>query len=327
MRKIGKNFSFLIPVITFAVLLVFMSGCEKKTENKSLVRRDFEEVLSQGKLDVIDEIIATDYIGHTPGSPDIHGPEDYKQYVTMGRTAFPDMQLTIEDMIAEGDKVAVRWTYTGTHKGELMGISPTGVKVTGTGIDICRIAGGKIVECWVNRDDLGMWQQLGVIPAEEREDFSWGEPSEVTGDPGDPEENKAIASRGFEEVYNQGNLDLIDEIYAADYVGHIAGSPDIYGPEGLKQFVSMSRTAFPDVQLTIEDQIAEGDKVVTRWSSTGTHKGELMGIPLTGVQVTVTGIRISRITGGKILEDWTSWDTLGMLQQLGVIPPMGQGEE
>ena len=141
------------------------------------------------------------------------------------------------------------------------------------------------------------------------------------------EENKAIVRRAYEEVWNQGKLDVTYEIFAADFVGHIPGSPDIHGPEGLKQYVNMHRTAFPDLKLTIEDQIAEGDKIVTRWSSTGTHKGELMGIPPTGVQVTSTGICFARIAGGKFVETWPHSDALGMLQQLGVIPPPGKGKE
>ena len=328
MRKIAQKFSFLIPVITFAVIMVFMAGCAKKTEkNKAIALRGFEEVWNQGNLDVVDEIYAIDYVGYMPGSLEIQGTEGFKQFVNMYRTAFPDIKFTIEDQIAEGDKVVTRWTGTGTLKGELMGIPPTGVQVTSTGIDILRFAGGKIVEVWVNMDDLGMLQQLGVVPAEELEDFTWGKPSEVTGKPGDPEENKAIVRRGFEEVWNQKKLDVIDEILAADYVGHMPGSPELQGTEDYKQFVTMYQNAFPDNQFTIEDQITEGDKVVTRWTASGTHKGELMGIPPTGLKSTVAGITIDRIAGGKIVEEWTSWDTLGMLQQLGVIPPMGQGEE
>jgi steroid delta-isomerase-like uncharacterized protein len=82
-------------------------------------------------------------------------------------------------------------------------------------------------------------------------------------------------------------------------------------------------SAFPDLKLMVEDQIAEGDKVVTRWSATGTHQGELLGIPPTGKQTTATGITIDRIQGGKIVETWTHWDNLGLLQQLGVVPQMG----
>jgi len=164
MRKIKKNFGFLVPLIAFVVLVVFMTGCEKKTEkNKAIVLRSYEEVWHQGKLEVIDEIFAVDFISHEPVG-EIHGVEGLKQYAPMVLTAFPDIQITTEDQIAEGDKVVIRWTITGTHKGEFMGISPTGVQVTWTGITIYRIAGGKIVELWANSDDLGVLQQLGVIP-------------------------------------------------------------------------------------------------------------------------------------------------------------------
>ncbi len=131
------------------------------------------------------------------------------------------------------------------------------------------------------------------------------------------EENKALLRRYIEEVWNQGKLDVIDEILAADYILHFPAG-DIRGPEGYKQFVIMYRTAFPDIQFTVDDQIAEGDKVVTRFTITGTHKGEFMGIPPTGVQVTVTGIVFDRNAGGKILEGWANNDALGMLQQLGM---------
>lgn len=136
------------------------------------------------------------------------------------------------------------------------------------------------------------------------------------------EKNKAIDLRVFKEVWNQGKLDVIDDIFAADYIFHEPAG-DILGPEGFKQFVTMYRTAFPDIQFTIEDQIAEADMVVTRWTAISTHKGELMGIPPTGLQSTSTGIGISRIAGGKIVESWGNWDALGMWQQLGVIPKIG----
>ena len=134
------------------------------------------------------------------------------------------------------------------------------------------------------------------------------------------EENKSISRRVQEEAFNQGNLAVIDELVAADYVDHDLppGFPD--GPEGYKQLVAMYRAAFPDVQMTIEDVIADGDKVALRWTATGTHQGELMGIPPTNKQVTVTGMDINRLAGGKIAEHWGNFDQMGMMQQLGVIP-------
>jgi len=136
------------------------------------------------------------------------------------------------------------------------------------------------------------------------------------------EENKAIARRFFEEVLNQRNVALIDELCSPNYVDHTPNGP-VHGTEAYKQYLMMYLTAFPDSHYTIEDQIAEGDKVMTRWSARGTHQGPLMGTPPTGKQSTVTGMSIGRSEGGKIVEAWTEFDTLGMLQQLGVIPSMG----
>ena len=138
------------------------------------------------------------------------------------------------------------------------------------------------------------------------------------------EQNKANARRFYEEVWNQGNLDVIDQLADPNVVGHDPVGGEIRGREALRQFVSGNRTAFPDLRITIEDQVAEGDKVVTRWSSRGTHKGDLMGIAPTGKQTRVTGISIDRYSGGKVVEDYTDWDALGLMQQLGVIPALRQ---
>jgi len=134
------------------------------------------------------------------------------------------------------------------------------------------------------------------------------------------EENKAIVQRAAEEVMSKKNLAVVDELFAADYVSHAAGGQEVRGPEGVKQFLSMYDSAFPDMRETIEDMVAEGDKVVARVTMTGTHQGEFMGMAATGKQVTVTGIAILRIVGGKVVEEWREDDRLGVMQQLGVIP-------
>ena len=137
-----------------------------------------------------------------------------------------------------------------------------------------------------------------------------------------PESNKAIARRFLEEVFGQGKLAVADEILAPDHVDHgpgaLPGMPP--GPEASKMLVTGYRNAFPDIHFTIDDQIAEGDKVVTRWTGHGTHKGELAGIPATGKSATVTGMGVDRIVNGKIVESWGIFDQFGMMQQLGVIP-------
>jgi steroid delta-isomerase-like uncharacterized protein len=132
---------------------------------------------------------------------------------------------------------------------------------------------------------------------------------------------KAIVRRELEELYGAGNLDLADEIVASSYVGNDPALPEPrQGPQGVKEAVTGYRTAFPDLQISIEAQLQEKDTVVTRWTAVGTHEGELFGIAPTGKQVTVTGISIERFKEGQIVEEWTSWDTLGLLVQLGAVP-------
>ncbi len=136
------------------------------------------------------------------------------------------------------------------------------------------------------------------------------------------EQNKAIVRRFTEEGWNQGNLAVFDELLAPNYVAHDP-TTTVHGPEGFKQFYAGYHTAFPDTHLEVEDLIAEGDKVVDRWTATGTHLGPLMGIPPTGKSVRTPGMSISRIVNGKIEESWFNYNLLGLLQQLGAIPPMG----
>ena len=137
------------------------------------------------------------------------------------------------------------------------------------------------------------------------------------------EDNKALAQRWLDEVWNKGDLNLIDEFIAPDYVLHDPTRPGLKGREGIKESITGFRLAFPDLCFTVEDQVAERDMIVTRYAVQGTHLGPLMGIPATGKQGTITGIDIYRIIDGQIVEAWSNWDTLGLLQRIGIIPPLG----
>ncbi len=137
------------------------------------------------------------------------------------------------------------------------------------------------------------------------------------------EDRKGASRAVIEEIFNKGRLELADELIAPNMIDHDPSLPEpVTGPDGIKQLVAGYRTAFPDVRITIDDQIEESDKVVTRWTARGTHKGDLWGMSATGNEVTVSGISIDRFEGGQIAESWTNWDTLGMMQQLGVVPTM-----
>ncbi|GAC1392988.1 MAG: ester cyclase [Ktedonobacteraceae bacterium] len=136
-------------------------------ENKGLIHRAYEEGFNQRNMAVLDEVDVQDFVTHN-ASTTMQGLEAFKQFLSMYLTAFPDGRFTVEDMIAEGDRVVVRHTFRGTHKDDLMGIAPTGKLITTTGITITRFANGKGVELWGNSDDLGLLQQLGVIPVPEQ---------------------------------------------------------------------------------------------------------------------------------------------------------------
>jgi steroid delta-isomerase-like uncharacterized protein len=133
--------------------------------------------------------------------------------------------------------------------------------------------------------------------------------------------------RLLEESFNDGNVALIDELVAPDALNHDPALPaqlrDVPGPEGVKRVVAMYRTAFPDVRMTVDDVIRTDDKVVLRWHSEGTHRGELAGLAPTGAHGSVTGISIDRWQDGKIVEFWAEWDNMGLARQLGAAPPEG----
>lgn len=133
--------------------------------------------------------------------------------------------------------------------------------------------------------------------------------------------NKEIVRRVVDGVWRDRDLTIIDELIAEEYVGHDPTQPEpIRGRDGFRQFVGMYQSAFEDAAVTIDDQIGEGDQVVTRWTGRGTHTGELMGIAPTGKEVTVSGLTVSRLGGGTIVEEWELIDALGMLVQLGAVP-------
>ena len=133
-------------------------------------------------------------------------------------------------------------------------------------------------------------------------------------------QNKAIARRHFEELWTRGDLAVAAEIYSPSTVGHCGNLPDQTGyPACEQELVSQDLVAFPDGVAAIEDQIAEGDRVVTRWVARGTHGGTFQNVPATGRDVRLVGTDIDRMAGGKVVECWTHVDELGLMQQLGVV--------
>lgn len=134
-------------------------------------------------------------------------------------------------------------------------------------------------------------------------------------------ENSAIIRRWFEEVWNKGRLSAIDEMAAADVIGHGQAQHGVdIGLKEFRPFVQRLRGAFPDIRIAIHATIEQGDNVVARWTASMTHTGEFLGIAASGRKVVVTGTTIVRIVDGKIVEGWDNWDQLGLLVQIGALP-------
>ena len=134
------------------------------------------------------------------------------------------------------------------------------------------------------------------------------------------EANKAVVRRIFEECLTRGNLQVLNELVANNYSYHEPTVGDVNGRDALQQLVMQYRTAFPDLQMKINQQFADGDTVITHWTATGTHRGELFGVRPTNKRVTCDGIMITRLQNGKIVEEHEQWDVFGCLRQLGAIP-------
>jgi len=287
--------------------------------NKALVDRLIFEVFNQGNLDVIDEIVAPEFIHSTAGKADVHGPDEFKGLIGMLRTAFPDLNVTVEDMFAEGENVIIRQTYSGSQQGVLVGppdIPATGKTAVFTGMCLYRVANGKIIEGQTEFDQLGMLEQLGAMPPA-REDYTWGAVSEVTGEASDPAMNTALVLYFVQKFWNEQNVAGLDYTHRLDIISHnpvIPGNPSPF--QMYKHVGLLHLAAFPDLRVTVENIMAEADKVAVRWMVSGTHLGPLMGIPPTGRPVEFTGITTYRFADGKIAENWWTYDALGMMQQV-----------
>jgi steroid delta-isomerase-like uncharacterized protein len=300
------------------------------TANEALVGRYYTDILGRADPAAFAEVLAPDVVIHLEAQ-ELDGIPAFQGFVAGLRAGFPDLRYTVDDVFDEGDKVATMATAVGTQTGTFNGIPPTGKAVEVHDIILFRIAGDQIAEVWVNGDIFGLLQQIGVVPAPPAAatPAPWvPAPQAAAAGPQDAAANKALARRWYEDFANTGNPAVADELFAPDHVHHEADNPGQgSGPEGQKQLIAAVRAAFPDLTFTVEDLVGAGDRVLARYVITGTHQGPYNGIPATGKQITVTGMAIFRFADGKIAETWVIFDTLGLLQQLGVIPTPGAPAE
>lgn len=317
-------------------------------QNDTIQHRWFKEVWDKGRAEAIDEMMSPDAIGHglvDESGNEIRGAEAFKSFYKSFRGAFPDIRVIVEDTVSEGDKIVARCTVRATHTGEGIGLAPTNQPVDITGLCMVRVEGGRIAESWNEFDFMKLYRQIGALPGVEMpKDSSLPEeyksrdgkltdelfdsasalhPTEPEYEKENtPEENKAMMHRWFEEVWNQGREDAVAEMFAPDGIAYgLAGSGDepVRGPAGFKAHYRSVRAALPDITITVEDTVADGDKIAARCVVRGTHTGEGLGVAATNKPVEITGLLISRIKGGKTVECWNSFDLLGLYRQMGAL--------
>jgi len=288
-------------------------------DNKALARQFFE-YLDRREYDAIAGLLTPEEISHLPGAPPLDWPA-HQQYAAVFVNAFPDLHFIVEDQVADADNVVTRFTSHGTHKGDLMGVPPTGRQVAISGINWFQIKQGRIAEEWTHFDRIGMMVQLGVASTPPA-----GGPL-VEANPDRPEQlaslsdPRGVVGRWFARV-DRGGMPDVGQYVVDGYVDHNPPPVQGLGPgiTGVRQVFQLALRAFGEFHHTIDASIAEGEKVASRVTGYGKHTGEFLGIPPTGKQVSMSGITIHRVTNGKLAEHWAQIDALSLLQQLGAVP-------
>ncbi|MGF1662751.1 MAG: ester cyclase [Kineosporiaceae bacterium] len=285
------------------------------------------EVWNAGNWAVARELVDPGMVVHGAGGQVIEqGPEGVIELVRAWRAAFPDGRMEVHDYLAEGDLVADRMTWVGTHTGApFYGIPATGTRVTVTSIGSDRIIDGRIVEGWGELDMLGLMQQLGAVPTLLPDHAgSWGDRDSAVpraADPVVPEGSVLAAATALLAALQAGDAALVGERVDATFVDHDPTTGAGSARSAVAARASL-RGAMPDLTVTplLDHTISEGDRVLVRWTARGRHDGTaLFGAAPSGSTITWTGSDIFRVAGGRVAERWTSADTLGLARQAGAV--------
>jgi predicted ester cyclase len=299
-------------------------------EAKEIIRRWNEEGWSGGNYDLANEIISPNMTVHGAGGQSVGmGPDGLVDLIKTWRTAFPDGRMEIDDIIVEGDLVAIRNTWYGTQTEEFYGVPASGKSVAVTSVGLDRVVDGLVSEGWGELDMVGMMQQMGALPmvgpgaAAKDGSTAWGE-TRSTGDDGagSPQENKDVLVRliaGLAAGERAAAGELVD---ASVFVDH---SPS-WGTQSFDSVLDSYdelRAAMPDLRFEVDtaNMVCEGNQVAAHSLVRGTHTGEpLYGADPSGQEVVWTHTDFARLAGGRVVERWTASDTLTLYQQTGVLP-------
>lgn len=283
--------------------------------HKQVAVREVEDFEGRGDERLIDVVFTPGYQLHFPGAPAMDA-RGHAHLLAGFRAAFPDLRVTVEEQVAEGDRVVNHIRLTGTHEGPFQGVPATHRRVSVTGTNLMRFEGGKIAELWGFLDALGMMQQLGVLPTQ-------GEPrgraSVGPRDASPPEAAKALV-RSFVERFNAHDPEGLSRVFGEAYHLDFPGGPSGDGVAGVRRATTEFIAAFPDLRFGTDDLVAERGLVAWRWTLTGTHRGPLGPVPASGRPVRIDGLSLLRVQAGRIVEDRVRADVVGLMQQIGAMP-------
>jgi len=297
-------------------------------ENLAIVRSFYEEGVNGADLSVFDRVTAPDVVYHGATVTDESGLDALKRIYGEALVGFPGLQYTLHSSVADGDAVALRYDVAGVHTGDFRGLAPTGKTITWNHSTFAHVACGQISEMWAEIDQLDRLREFGILAAEGPAARMAGAASGPAATPvmpaesascaaQSPEETIAVVDRVRTEVYNGGNFDVMPEIFAEGYLHGSANGPDAIGIAAGATRIGGFVTALPDLEWTFDEVIAEGDRVAARWTTRGTHDGDLLGFAPTGKPVEFTGISFFTVRCGKVVEFQTEMDAAGLLEQVG----------
>lgn len=272
--------------------------------NKERVRRFYDEVFNNRNIHMVDEYVAESFVDHNPSpgqDPSISGLRQMLQGLYQ---AYPDLKVTVEQVIAEGDMVGVRFRATGTHLGELAEMPATGRRASARGYDWLKLKDGVCVERWGVFDDLGMMRQLGALPGPKPDELKKG-------------------SRRYFELLSAGRGDLAairNELFHPQQTTFFASDDRGMPPEAFQGLLQTFWKAFPDLHHEVVDQICEGDTIYNRLKITGTHKGEWAGVQSTNKKIAIEAIVAHVWQDGRIIQLWGQPDLMSALRQIGAVP-------
>lgn len=269
---------------------------------ETAVQQLYDELWNRGDLRVAEGLLAPEFVRHAPPSaPGQAGVGPYTERVAAVRAAFPDVHFAVDDLVVGDDRVTVRWTAEGTHRGPFMGVEATGHTVRVSGLELYRVVAGRIAEAWVSWDGLGMLEQLGAVGAK-------------------AQAKKDLVRRWLEEGWQAADPKaLIDEVFTEDFE---LDSPRgaMRGKAAYREQVRMVKSAFPDIRFVLVEAVAAGDRVAFRWRAEGTHLGQFMGVAPTGRRIALTGSDFVTFRDGRIASAREEWDALGLMKQIQAAP-------